>query len=332
MPSSILPSKSRPGRLTWRLLSVAAVGWLGCAGYSLCLDPSQRFWLGAARIKQARAEKMGREHKSRVLVFGGSSCAFSINGERMLGEQGLPVVNMGLGAGYGARFLTRWALSETRPGDTLIVALEPGLLSGVLTDTTEAVHLSYALHQPGLLRNLDNSATLSLASQLLMLRPGGSHLVTLVAKIAGGKPLYRYRTEDINPSGWMQTAVRLPVDSRGPAGTLLSAQGRGLLKDLAEWCRQRNVRLAYSIPWEFTNPDYRVSFQNQNAAFLLQVAEQMPVLKDPTLGVCTNRDYYADSGWHLTEQGSNRRSDSLGRQIKEWSTWTEGELRTLAAR
>lgn len=249
----------------------------------------------------------------------------------MLREQGLPVVNMGLGAGFGARFLTGWALSEARPGDTLIVALEPGLLSGELTDTTGAVQLSYALHQPGLLRGLDNSSTLSLASQLLMLRPGASHVVTLVAKIAGGKPLFRYRTEDINPSGWMQTAVRLPVDSPGPAGAL-SAQSRRLLKDLAGWCRQRNVRLAFSLPWEFTRPDDRVSFQNQNAAFLLQVAELMPVLKDPTLGVCTNHDYYADTGWHLTEQGSNLRSDSLGRQIKEWSTWTESELRTLAAR
>ena len=331
MRSSTSPSDSCPGRLTWRVLALAVVGWLGCAVYMLHLDPSIRLWLGAARIKQAWAEKMGREHKSRVLVYGGSSCAFSINGERMLGEQGLPVVNMGLGAGFGARFLTRWALSEARPGDTLIVALEPDLLSGELTETTGAVQLSYALHQPGLLRNLDNSATFSLPSQLLMLRPGGSHLVTLVAKIAGGKALFRYRTEDISPSGWMQTAVRLPVDSPGPAEAL-SAQGQGLLKDLAGWCSQRNVRLAYSIPWEFINPDDRASFQNQNAAFLLHVAEVIPVLKDPTLGVCTNREFYADTGWHLTEQGSNLRSDSLGRQIKEWSTWTKDELRTLAGR
>ena len=331
MPSSTSPSNPRPGRLTWRLLALAVVGWLGCATYMLYLDPSLRFWLGAARIKQAWAEKMGREHKSRVLVYGGSSCAFSINGERMLGEQGLPVVNMGLGAGFGARFLTRWALSEARPGDTLIVALEPGLLSGELTETTEAVQLSYALHQPGLLRTLDHSAMISLPSQLLMLRPGGSHVVTLAAKIVSGRPLFRYRTEDINPSGWMRTAVRVPVDSPGPAGAL-SAQGRRLLKDLAEWCSQRNVRLAYSIPWGFITPDDRLSFQNQNAAFLLQVAEVIPVLKDPALGVCANREYYSDTGWHLTEQGSNLRSDSLGRQIKEWSTWTKDELRTLAGR
>jgi hypothetical protein len=290
-----------------------------------------RLWLGAARIKQAWAEKMGQEHKTKVLVYGGSSCAFSINGERMLGEQGLPVVNMGLGAGFGARFLTRWAISEARPGDTLIVALEPGLLGGELTDTSGAVQLSYALHQPGLLRDLDNSSTLPLASQLLMLRPDGSHLVTLVAKIVGGKPLFRYRTQDINPSGWIQTAVRLPVETPGPAGAL-STQSRKLLEDLAGWCRQRNVRLAYSIPWGFTTPDEQVSFQHQNAAFLLQMAELMPVLKDPALGVCTNREYYAETGWHLTRAGSNLRSDSLSYQIKEWSTWKANELRTLAAR
>jgi hypothetical protein len=114
--------------LTWRLLTLAVVGWLCCAAYTLYLNPSVRLWLGAAQIKQAWAQKMGREHKSKVLVFGGSSCAFSINGERMLEEHELPVVNMGLGAGFGARFLTRWAISEARPGDTLIVALEPDLL------------------------------------------------------------------------------------------------------------------------------------------------------------------------------------------------------------
>lgn len=249
----------------------------------------------------------------------------------MLGEQGLPVVNMGLGAGFGARFLTRWAISEARLGDTLVVAIEPGLLGGELTDTTGAVHLSYALHQPGLLRNLDGSSPLSLASQLLMLRPGGSQMILLAAKFAGGRPLFRYRTEDINPSGWIQTAVRVPVDSPGPAASL-SPQGRRLLKDLAGWCRQRNVRLAYSIPWEFATPEDRVSFQKQNAAFLLEVAELMPVLKDPALGVCTNREYYADTGWHLTEPASNLRSDSLGRQIKEWNTWRQTELRTLASR
>jgi hypothetical protein len=62
------------------------------------------------------------------------------------------------------------------------------------------------------------------------------------------------------------------------------------------------------------------------------VAELMPVLKDAALGVCTNREYYADTGWHLTKQGSNLRSDSLGLQIKEWSTWRQNELRALAAR
>lgn len=331
MPSSTSPSKSLPGRLTWRLLALAVVGWLGCAAYTLYLDPEVRLWLGAARIKQAWAEKMALEHKSKVLVYGGSSCAFSINGERILEEQGLPVVNMGLGAGFGAPFLTRWAISEARPGDTLIVALEPDLLSGDLTDTTAAVHLSYALHQPVLLRDLDNSSPLSLASQLLMLRPDGNHIVTLVAKIAGGKPLFRYRTGDINPSGWMQTAVRLLVDSPAPAEPL-SARGRQFLKNLAGWCSQRNVRLAYSIPWEFAKPGDQVSFQKVNAAFLLQVAELIPVLKDPALGVCTNREYYADTGWHLTPEASNLRSDSLGRQIREWSTWSRVELQALAAR
>jgi len=117
--------------------------------------------------------------------------------------------------------------------------------------------------------------------------------VTLVAKIAAAS-----RSFATGP----RTST-LAVGCRPLCGCRWLRQGRlgpylrrpGLLKDLAGWCRQRNVRLAYSIPWEFTNPEDRVSFQNQNAAFLLQVAELMPVLKDPALGVCTNREYYSDT-------------------------------------
>jgi len=68
------------------------------------------------------------------------------------------------------------------------------------------------------------------------------------------------------------------------------------------------------------------AFQAANARLLLQIVNLMPVLRDPSLGACTNRDFYSDTVWHLTEAGSHRRTDGLAEEIKNWDVWTPAAL------
>ncbi|MCX6902366.1 MAG: hypothetical protein NTW03_02565 [Verrucomicrobia bacterium] len=249
----------------------------------------------------------------------------------MLEKHGLPVANMGMVAGLGTKLLTRWALSEAEPGDTLIVALEPRLLTEPLTHTSAAVQFSYLLRAPQWLRKLDGSAGLALPSQLLMLRPGGYHVFTLLAKGCAGAPLYRYQARDVHASGWLQTPLRLSFDSPPLHGPHLSAEAVQLLRRLSEYCAARHIRLAYSLPWRFTPPDQVEMFQQQNITFLLQVAAFFPVLKDPELGAHSVREHFADTAWHLTGEGSAARTDSLARQIQRWEVWSLAELRSRPA-
>jgi len=313
------------------LLLTAIVAWMACIFSTLHLNPELKYYAQAVAIKNQWAEKMTREHGSKVLIYGGSSCAFSINGEQMLDQFNLPTVNCGNAAGIGAAILTESVLGQVRPGDTLIVALEPGLLTEQLNPPALGVQLSFAVHHPEwVVHPVLRTASLNWFQALTALRPGGYLTFTLLGKTVSHKPLMRYQEKDIRPSGLWRTEVRMKITGPPGHGPRLSNDARTLLQALREWCRRHDVRLAYSLPWGYTPPEKIDSFQNENAGFLLQVNEIIPVLKDTHLGAHANIEHFADTGWHLNGTGSSLRTDELGRQIKNWNIWTQEELRRRA--
>jgi hypothetical protein len=310
------------------LLLTAIAAWLGCIFYTLRLNPELKYHVQGAAIKDRWSEKMTHEHGPKVVVYGGSSCAFSIDGERMLDRFNLPTVNYGSAAGMGAAVLTESALDQVRPGDTLIVALEPGLLTDPLDPPALGVQFSFAVHHPEwVIHPVLPPVALNWFQALTALRPGGYHTFTLLGKIVAHKPFMRYQESDYRPSGWEQTGVRMKITGPPGHGPRLSNGARNLLQALRDWSRQHDVRVAYSLPWGYTPPEKEHAFQRENAGFLLQVNEFIPVLKDTHLGAFTNIEHFADTAWHLDETGSFLRTDQLGQQIKNWDIWTEEELR-----
>lgn len=327
MPSSTLHSESRLPAQAARLLLLAVLTWAGGAFYTLRLNPEVRYFAGTDRIKRAWAQKMTVEHGAKTVLCGGSSCEFSLDGQRLLELHGLPAVNLGRGAGFGASVLVQAALPEVRPGDTLVLALEPGLLTEPLEPPALGVQISFALgHPEWAVAPTVGTSAVSWPSALLALRPGAYHAFTLVGKVLTRRPLYRYRLEDMRPSGFNQTAVRLPIT--GPAGHTgrLVPEAHRLLAELRQWCQTNQVRLVYSLPWSYTPPAAVTGYQRLNAQFLLQMMDYMPVLRDERLGACTALEWFADTGYHLNAEGSARRTDELAEQLKQWRVWTREEL------
>jgi hypothetical protein len=332
MALSISHFKSRiPARAAVLLLTAAAVWGLSIA-YTLHWNPEVRNWQAGANIKIRWSEKMTQEYGSKILVYGGSSCSFSIDGERMLDRFNLPTVNFGRGADMGPTVLTESVLDYVRPGDTLIVAIEPGLLTESFDVPALGVQFSYAMHHPEWVRHPQfDEPGVSWFQALAALRPGGFHMFTILGKIASGKRLFRYQLSDYHPSGWEQTDVRVKITGPLDYGTDLSGNARALLGGLRDWCAQRHVRIAYSLPWCYTPAEKMKSFQERNVAILMQVNDFIPVLKDAHLGADTNLDDFADTQVHLTGPAAALRSDELAGQIKNWDLWTAEELRQHGA-
>jgi hypothetical protein len=327
MDSSTSHSKKIPRR-PLLLLATALASWIGCAFYSLHFNPDVTYYRHGYLLKHQWAEKMTREHGAKTIVYGGSSCEFSIDGERLLSNFSEPVVNYGGHAGMGAVMLTEAALSDVRRGDTLIVALEPGLLTQPLgNEPILAAQFSFAMHHP----NWVLHPTLGVGREnwfqaAASLRPGGYLAFTMLGKWLRGQPSYRYQVSDFHPSGWAETPVRVPMTIAPGHGPELSEGGRQLLSNLSRWCQTNGVRVAYALPWAYCPPNEIANYRKLNAEFLADIMTILPVLRDDSLGADPDAGDYADTGWHLTRTAAERRSDEFGRQIQKWDMWTREKL------
>ena len=70
--------------------------------------------------KIARAKS---DHAPQLLLVGDSNLVFGVDSEKLEKELGVPVVNMGLHAGLGDRFLLKTADYYAEPGDIVVVSL-----------------------------------------------------------------------------------------------------------------------------------------------------------------------------------------------------------------
>ena len=257
----------------------------------------------------------GLSPSNRVLVVGGSGCMTSIDPVRMRDVHGMNVLNLGLGAGAGAKFLGRYALDWARPGDLLILSIEPGLLTGPVEWKSLGVQLAAA---NGTWHLWDEPGRWEWPSRLLGLRPGGHHLFTLLGKALLRQPWYRYGIDEIRPGGWHEVAARREVASPGPGPVALSPEAWAWLAGLKAECDRRGVKLAYAIPWFYGSEEDRPVMVEAHRRFLDDVGRFVPVMPDPSMGVNTRRADYADSTVHPTGEAARRRTDDLARLLRDW--------------
>src|SRR5688572_30751952 len=145
MDSSTSHFSPRWPRWTICVLGVAVAVWAVCAGYTLRFSRDTEFFRHGYERKIEWLHQLRASHTNVLLIYGGSSCATSIDARFMLERHSLPVVNFGLGAGLGARLLTRCALDSVKEGDTLLVALEPELFFGATTIEPAGVQFAFAV-------------------------------------------------------------------------------------------------------------------------------------------------------------------------------------------
>jgi hypothetical protein len=314
------------------LLAITAIALAASAAYTVRWNPEVRFFCHALEVKNQWLVELRRTNAPVILVAGGSSCAFSIDAARLDQQYHLPVVNYGLHAGMEPPFLAAAAAAALHPGDTWILAIEPGLLTAPFTAPDLAAQMGFALRKPEWTHGTPLTGDpVRWVEDALSLRPGAYHLFTLLGKMALHRPLYRYAFNDVRPGGWMQTPERFPMSSPPLGEARLSSDARRLLEAARRWADTNHVAIAYSLPWGFVDPGQADAFRRCNARFLLEVAAILPVLEDPALGVHPVRDHYADTEWHLTEPGARERTDSFARQLQTRRFWSSADLKRLGA-
>ena len=331
MTSSTSHSNTRIARFPRRLalaLGVAIGAWILAAAYTLLWNPEIALFNHAARVKVAWSRQLDRQFTNKFVIFGGSSSTFSVDAGHALRAHQFPIANLALGAGLGAKVLTRFALPELRPGDTLLMMIEPGLFYSDLDATQLGIQLSIAIGEPQYASpsgQLIADRKLPIQSYFAALRPGGYHFFTLLGKVVRGQPLYRYRPADFDESGHQTTGAKAPLVT--PRGRIaLSSGAKEWLQQLKEWCQKEHIELIYALPWAYCPPNQVPAFQKENAFFARQIQEYMPVLREPSLGAYSVAEHFADTAFHLNQKGAAIRTDQLVTTLRSKQFWSAEEL------
>jgi hypothetical protein len=311
-------------RLALLLLTVALFAVLAGATYALRFNPEMHFWHNAAERKLAWADQMRAKHGYAIGIIGGSTTTFGIDAEILEREHDLPVVNLGLHAGMGPEVCSGFGFAALRPGDTLIVSLEPSMLTEEESEPTSlGVRMAWALRKPAIIGWDDTSSVWQHMLNPAKLQPGGYHVMTMLGKLVLGQPLYRYHISDSRPGGLQVTAERRPYALNQPKyesdSLLLSTAGRALLARIRDEASTRGIRVAYLLPWAYCPEDSADLQRAANESLLAQIEESMSVQREPNLGVNSCLEDFSDSGQHLTADAAKRRSKVLSVTLRHFS-------------
>jgi hypothetical protein len=303
-------------RLTLLLLTVACLAAVAGAAYALRFNPETDFWKEAAERKLEWADQMRAKHGRAIGIIGGSTTTFGIDAEILEREHGLPVVNLGLHAGMGPEVCSGFGFAALQPGDTLIVSLEPAMLTEDESEPTSlGVRMAWALRKPEIVGWDDTSSGWQHMLNRAKLQPGGYHVMTMLGKLALGHPLYRYHISGSRPGGLQVTAERRPSTLNQPTYEgeclRLSKSGRALLARIRDEASARGIRVAYLLPWAYAEKDDAEETRSRHRQLLEEIAAYLPRIHEPELGIWTEPGDFADSRQHLTEEAAQKRSSQL---------------------
>jgi hypothetical protein len=304
-------------RLTLLLLTIALLAAVAGATYALRFNPEMDFWKEAAERKLEWADQMRAKHGRAIGIIGGSTTTFGIDAEILERGHGLPVVNLGLHAGMGPEVCSGFGFAALRPGDTLIVSLEPSMLTEDLPEPTSlGVRMAWALRKPEIIGWDDTTWGWQHMLNPAKLQPGGYHVLTMLGKLALGHPLYRYHISDSRPGGLQVTAERRPSALNQSAydesqSLQLSDRGRALLARIRHEARARGILVAYLLPWAYADEDHAEEVRSRHRQLLDEIVAYLPMIREPELGVWTKPGDFADSRQHLTEDAAQKRSSQL---------------------
>lgn len=307
-------------RLLIRLLLLALLAYAAGAVLLVRENPEAAFW-GDLRARQdAELAQLRERHPGRpvVLFAGGSSAAFSVDPALVTATCGVLAVNLGTSAWSGPEYYVHRSLERAREGDLLVLGIEPNFLvePGLLEPTQLGLAMAWRDGDPAAAAG---GKALSPRDHARLLRPGARYLVTWAAKAVAGGACYHYTMADLKPGGRLETARPHPT-GRGDAAVHpgdLTPEARDFLQRIAATARERKIRVAYALPWYFTAEESAAANREARRRLLAQIAEILPVLDDPALGVKTEPELFSDTHFHLTARGSAERSRVLGRALRE---------------
>jgi len=298
------------------LLAGLAWGAITAVAYTLWINPEISFWKFAYEKKLAWSKRVSTDFPSKTVFAGGSSCAFQIDASFLTREAGIPAVNMGMHAGMGSQALLAIALTAVNPVDTVVVAIEPGLLKDapeVMPFGWQMLFATGAIWDPRAQIALGHASVWTAVPHL---RPGLAHCVAMTGKGLSGKAPYRYSRDDVHDGGEITTGVRMPCRPFPPTPMRLNPLAATWLDSIAKESPPLASDWAVLLAAGLTNPaDCRASIQlltNFQSGF----SSRFLRLGAPELAIIDNPNAFADTPLHMTPEAMRARTIAIAARLR----------------
>lgn len=314
-------------KLLSAILSGVVVG-VGCVAlFDVYLNPGRTFFMSAMETSEKWGEQLRRESDAPCYILEGSSdVRMSVDPAAMKEETGVRAINAGFNAGAGENINMVEALRFSRPGDTLV--LFP-LIPWRPSDDNDPGSVKFLIHHHGL--EAFEKAVVELTPKQLAyaIRGNSSSIFQFLGKAVQGRPTsYKYtRTSTVHESGWAEIHT-YPQPFKWRANELKDDKLTVFdyirqVPSTEQKYREHGLRLVVQLPRAFRDISHRAQGA-YNALYL--VRQGIKVLKDPALGVETDRDLMADTDLHQNAKGAQPYSRTLARLLANEEYWTEAEL------
>lgn len=285
-----------------------------------------------AALDAAYMHRVGREHylasfldktrrleqtpSPRILLVGGSSTSFGVNSAALERVTGRPVVNLGLNAGLGLRFMLAQASAAVGPGDLVVVIPEYSLfVRGELVDARTMMLL---------LRIAPHSARFLPPAKVPQLLDEGlstvtQRLRTMWSVLRGTYSLDpKYRRQAFDERGDVTAHLALHSRRGGDqhVSVPMTAEAEPACRHLEAFGRHASVRGArvVIVPPPIPGDDYAA--QEQQVIDLWGYVGRQSGIEVAGVGNKYGRGHFLDTSYHLTKAGRRAYSRNLIRLLR----------------
>jgi hypothetical protein len=293
------------------LLGLVSISILAIVALTFNRDSPKYSYLSAITAKH---DRLRATPSPRVIIIGGSSVAFGVDSARLQDELKMPVVNMGLHAGVGLRYMLSEVRGELRPGDIVIVSPEYAQFYGYLDGRETLLDMLFVFPR-GLSYITSGGQLLGLVEAVPV-----SVQDMFKAKLEGivlndpPRPSPVYHRAAFNAEGDVVSHLDRPSqDSRKDTSKLdppFEVESIAVLNEFARFATSRNARV-YFLFSAVTTGEYR---RNTDAIqFVCEALHERTTLTllDTPPGAVYSEDYFFDTSEHLNKQGREIRTGKL---------------------
>ena len=256
-----------------------------------------------------KIELLRKTPSPRLVFVGGSNLALGVDSPLLSGVIGLPVVNMGLHAGLGLRYMLDCTTPLLRRGDLVVVVPEYEQFTGRTFDGGKELLRLFAFT---LDRNIFWRVSPSIlleGNEMIFLWKGGA---TASAVAAEGKE-FLYTRDSFNRNGDVVSHLGRPNVPFKPAGRMNANLNQRAVSYLATFIEEQNRRRVTTI---FVFPCLMTTYYQANRAtiskIVIELQRRIPQTRSiaPEEFVYDDR-YFFDTEYHLNADGRKRRTEDM---------------------